>query len=100
MSTRMVLKTIKNKNMGRSYNLKKSPINKGYAAKPSPMKEPISLLIGLATTAIGAGASAIQGSKNRKAQEKAQKEQEAANAAQSAQAGIGKNLGGSKERIA
>lgn len=86
--------------MGRSYNLKKSPINKGTAAKPSPMKEPISLLIGLGTAAIGAGASAVQGSKNRKAQEKAQKEQEAANAAQSAQAGIGKNLGGSKERIA
>jgi len=95
---------IKYKNMGRSYNLKKSPINKGTAAKPSPMKEPISLLASLliagATSAIGAGSSAIQGSKNRKAAQKAQKEQEAANASQSAIAGIGKNLGKGKTRIA
>ena len=72
MLVRMVLKTIKNKDMGRSYNLKKSPINKGTAAKPSPMKEPIitAALIGLGATALGAGAGAIQGSKNRKKQEK------------------------------
>lgn len=102
MSTRMVLKTIKNKGMGRSYNLKKSPINKGTAAKPSPMKEPIitAALIGLAATALGAGASAVQGSKNRKKQEKIAKEQEAAAATQSAQAGLSKNLGGGKTRIA
>ncbi len=102
MSIRVVLKTIKNKDMGRSYNLKKSPINKGTAAKPSPMKEPITTaaLISLGATALGAGASAVQGSANRKKQEKLQKEQEAAAAAQSAQTGIGKNLGGSKTRIA
>ena len=91
--------------MGRSYNLKKSPINKGAAAKPSPMKEPLSALaltlIGSAVSAgIGAGTSAIQGSKNRKAQEKLQKEQEAAAATQSAQAGLSKNIGGGKTRIA
>ena len=40
--------------MGRSYNLKNSPINKGTAAKPSPMKEPVSFLAGL-----GAGVSAL-----------------------------------------
>ncbi len=102
MSTRMVLKTIKNKDMGRSYNLKKSPINKGTAAKPSPMKSAIvAALVGAAASGlIGGGISAIGGAKNRKAQEKAQKEQEAANAAQSAQAGIGKDLGQGKSRIA
>lgn len=88
--------------MGRSYNLKKSPINKGTAAKPSPMKEPITAaLVGAAASAlIGGGISAIQGSKNRKKQEELQKEQEAAAAAQGAQAGIGKKLGGGKTRIA
>ena len=89
MSIKMALKTIKNKNMGRSYNLKKSPINKGTAAKPSPMKEPVSLAIGL----IGAGASAIQGSINRSAQEKAQHQQQASDASRNALANMGTKIG-------
>jgi len=102
----MVLKTIKNKDMGRSYNLKKSPINKGTAAKPSPMKEPLSALaltlIGSAVTAgIGAGAGAIQGSKNRKKQEKLQKEQEAADATRQGIEGLTTNTsGGGGPRLA
>ena len=101
MSIRMVLKTIKNKDMGRSYNLKKSPINNGTAAKPSPMKEPITAaLVGAAASAlIGGGFSAVQGSQNRKAQEKAQKEQKAADASQSAQASIGSKQIGTSTKL-
>jgi hypothetical protein len=67
--------------MGRSYNLKKSPINKGYAAKPSPMKEPFmstalgaAIIGGAASAAVGGGISAIVAAQNRKkaAAEKAQ----------------------------
>ena len=102
MLTRTVLKTIKNKDMSRSYNLKKSPINKGTAAKPSPMKEPIitAALIGLGATALGAGASAVQGSKNRRFQEQLQKEQQADDATQVAIGGLNKDVSKGKTRIA
>lgn len=68
MSIRMVLRTIKNKDMGRSYNLKNSPINKGTAAKPSPMKEPITLAIAGAAASglIGGGLNLIEGAKKKK----------------------------------
>ena len=99
MSIRMALKTIKNKNMGRSYNLKKSPINKGTAAKPSPMKEPISLLIGLGGAAITAGANAIGGAKNRKAQEIAQYQQQSRDASQNALANMGTKIGSNTKLV-
>jgi len=47
--------------MGRSYNLKGSPINRGTAAKPSPAKAlPVGALIGLGTMLLGKGISAYQ----------------------------------------
>ena len=90
--------------MGRSYNLKKSPINKGTAAKPSPAKDfgAISgpLIAAAITAAASAGTAAYQGKKNRKAQEKISKEQEAAAATQSAQEGIGgKQIGSSTKLV-
>ncbi len=58
--------------MGRSYNLKNSPINKGTAAKPSPMKEPITAaLVGAAASGLISGVSSlIGGAKRKKEQEK------------------------------
>lgn len=73
MSIRMVLKTTKNKDMGRSYNLKKSPINKGTAAKPSPMKiEPVTTaaLISAGAMLVGKGIDAVGGAKKKKEMKK------------------------------
>ena len=55
-----------------AYHMKKSPINKGYASKPSPAKSVIAAAIygGLASGALGAGSSLIQGAAQRKAQKK------------------------------
>jgi|21_taG_2_1085346.scaffolds.fasta_scaffold35821_2 formiminotetrahydrofolate cyclodeaminase len=51
----MTVKELKKKNnMGRSYNLKNSPINKGTAAKPSPVK-----LGGLGVALVGSAASGL-----------------------------------------
>ena len=47
--------------MGRSYNLKGSPINRGTAAKPSPTKAlPLAALIGAGTMLVSKGISAYQ----------------------------------------
>jgi len=58
-----------------AYNMKKSPINKGTAAKPSPMREFFSaaaLTTAAITAAIGAGTTAISKSKaNKKAKKDA-----------------------------
>jgi len=78
--------------MGRSYNLKKSPINKGTAAKPSPAKL-AGLAVGLITTAIGGGISAATAAKNRKEQEKLQKEQIANDASQNVITSMSSKIG-------
>tara|TARA_R110002012_G_scaffold254718_1_gene433812 strand:+ start:188 stop:460 length:273 start_codon:yes stop_codon:yes gene_type:complete len=58
--------------MGRSYNLKKSPINKGTAAKPSPVKI-VGALVGAAASGLISGvSSAIGSAKRKKEQEKLQ----------------------------
>ena len=91
--------------MGRSYNLKKSPINKGTAAKPSPMKAPLSALaIGLLSSAAGAAVSggigaASSAAANKKA-EKAQKEEAARQSSQDATASIGNKKIGTSSKIA
>ena len=58
--------------MGRSYNLKNSPINKGTAAKPSPMTMPpaiVAALVGSAASGLISGVSGLFSSaKNKKAQ--------------------------------
>tara|TARA_R100000655_G_scaffold6397_2_gene18391 strand:- start:790 stop:1437 length:648 start_codon:yes stop_codon:yes gene_type:complete len=44
------------------YNMKNSPINKGYAAKPSPLKEPVTIAMALGKfAASAAGKAAISG---------------------------------------
>ena len=84
-----------------AYRMKKSPINKGTAAKPSPMKEPIitAALIGLGATALGAGAGAIQGSKNRKKQDEIQKAQEEDNIIANMQQGLTKDVSMKKTNL-
>lgn len=86
--------------MGRSYNLKKSPINKGTAAKPSPAKELISALIAAGiTAAASAGTAAVQGKKNRKAQEKIQQEQKSDNIIANMQQGLTKDVSMKKTNL-
>ena len=67
-----------------AYHMKSSPINKGTAANPSPMKEPFSLTAALITAGIGAavsgGTAAISGAQKKKAAKKAAKEQKSAEA--------------------
>jgi len=59
--------------MGRSYNLKNSPINKGTAAKPSPMKGAIAAaLVGAAASGLISGVSGLIGSAKRKKEMKKQ----------------------------
>ena len=87
--------------MGRSYNLKNSPINKGTAAKPSPAKDfGISALIAAGiTAAASAGTAAYQGKKNRKAQEKIQQEQKSDNIIANMQQGLTKDVSMKKTNL-
>tara|TARA_R110002012_G_scaffold193677_1_gene361308 strand:- start:767 stop:1054 length:288 start_codon:yes stop_codon:yes gene_type:complete len=77
----MTVKALKKKNnMGRSYNLKKSPINKGTAAKPSPVKD-FGLISGpIAAALIGSAVSGGIGAVSQSAaSKKAEKQQLIAN---------------------
>lgn len=89
--------------MGRSYNLKKSPINKGTAANPSPAKAlgtlAVALISSAVTTGLGAGASAIQGKKNRKVQEKIQQDQKSDNIIANMQQGLTKDVSMKKTNL-
>ncbi len=89
--------------MGRSYNLKKSPINKGTAAKPSPTKvigTGAAMLIAAGiTAATGATTAAVQGKKNRKAQEEISQEQKSDNIIANMQQGLTKDVSMKKTNL-
>lgn len=81
--------------------MKNSPINKGYASKPSPAKLPVAALAaiygGLASGVVGAGSAAIQGAASRKAAKKQAQSQAKSTAASNTLASMqGKVGGGSK----
>ena len=87
--------------MGRSYNLKKSPINRGTAAKPAPTKDfGISALIASGiTAAVSASTAAYQGKKNRKVQEEIQQDQKSDNIIANMQQGLTKDVSMKKTNL-
>ena len=102
-----------------AYQMKNSPINKGTAAKPSPMKEPVTgiaaliagakaalatkvgtaIATGVASTVAGKGIGTIGKGKARRKEEKLHKEQQAREASANLAENIGSKQIGTGSRI-
>jgi len=86
-----------------SYEMKKSPINKGYASKPSPAKlAPVilgAIYGGLASGVVGAGSAAIQGAAARKAAKKQSQSQAKSEARQNITTSMHGKVGGGSRLI-